>query len=137
MGIYFRFLFSSSQHKPNKTSKTTSPAIALHVPSASTIKTVQKLPSFQSQRDHSTSNKQSSTNQLAPPTVVFHQSDTKKPVSISNKSVDNSKSLWNLDEINKFTREFFKLGTGNTSDYFSRGDHDKSNVHRRQIRLDW
>jgi hypothetical protein len=94
-----------------------SPTIELHVPSASTMKTAQKLPSFQSQHDHSVS----STNQLAPPIVVFHQPDTGKPVSIINKSVDNSKSLWNLDEINRFTRDIFKLNSGNTSD-------DKSSV---------
>ena len=102
----------------------------MHVPSASTIKTAQKLPSFQSQTDHSVSNKQSSTSQLAPPTVVFHQSNTEKPVSIPKKSVDNSKSLFDLDEINKFTREFFKLSRGNASDHFSQGDH-------RRIRLNW
>lgn len=141
MKAYVRFLFSRSQHKQNKIPKmiSPSPTIELHVPSASTMKTAQKLPSFQSQHDHSVSN----TNQLAPPIVVFHQPDTGKPVSIINKSVDNSKSLWNLDEINRFTRDIFKLNSGNTSDddifivFFFQGDHGESNVHHHRIRLDW
>ncbi len=119
-------LFINSKHQQqqsNKNPKASSqvPVISLHVPSGSTIKTVQDIPTFQSKTDQSISNIQSSTNQLIPPTLsssqpsISESSQTyKKQLTLTTESPDDIKSLWDLDEINRFTREICKHSSGNT-----------------------
>lgn len=121
------------------------PMISLHVPSSSTIKTAQKLPTFQSKINQSTSNTQSNStsitttknvNQIIPSAVSFNQkkaitnkikpsivpfikeraSEPSSPTNsehhakssvLNSKLSDNFQSIWDLDEINNFTREIF------------------------------
>jgi len=123
-------VFSNSKHQQqqsNKNPKVASqvPVISLHVPSASTIKTVQEISTFQSKTDQSISNIQSSTNQLIPPTFSSSQPSIsesnattnlpvpKKQLTLTTESPDDIKSLWDLDEINRFTREISKHSSGN------------------------
>jgi hypothetical protein len=124
-----RSLFSGNKQQSNQNltvPKVTSsvPVIALHKDSSSTIKTTQKLPSFQSETDRSVSNKQSNTHQLVSPTLSINRTSIgeshptinsqRKDRILTNKSPDEIESLWDLDEINRFTRETFKLSSGNT-----------------------
>jgi len=93
--------------------------ISLHAPSSSTMQTVQKLPTFKSKLDQSTSDMQSSINQVVPRTLPFNPA-TNSPMQerglhLTTKSPDEFGFGWNLDEINRFTQEIFKRSTNNTS----------------------
>jgi hypothetical protein len=89
------------------------------------LNTTQKLPIFNSKFDQSTSDIQSSTNQIVPPTLPFNPTSAGEPSPIINsqvherglsltiKSPDDFDSVWNLDEINRFTREIFKHSIDN------------------------
>ena len=103
------------------------PHISLHAPSSTSIKTVPKLSTFESKFQQSTSDIQSGTNQIVPPKLPFNPARTGEPNPTTNsqthkgdlnstsKSPDDFESAWNLDDINRFTREIFKQNTGNTS----------------------
>jgi hypothetical protein len=85
---------------------------------------VQKLPTFESKTDQSISNIQSSTNRLIPPILstnetaitesnpITNSQINKKNLTLTSKSPDHSESIWDLDEINRFTREIFKHSSG-------------------------
>ncbi len=91
------------------------------------MNTVQKLPTFKSKRDQSTSDMQSSINQVVRRTLPFNPASTGEPNPATNspmqerglylttKSSDEFGFVWNLDEINRFTQEIFKRNTNNTS----------------------
>ena len=127
------------QLQPNKNLKSlkiipSAPDIKLHGPSSSSIKTAQKLPTFQSKTDQSTSDIQSnatSTNQITSSTLPFNQAGTGEPnstsispvhtmnIPVTIKASDETASVWDLDEINRFTREIFKQNSNNTGDLIS------------------
>jgi len=64
---------------------------------------------------------QSTTNQLVPSTFSSNQAGISEPnptinkndLTLITKTPNDFESLWDLDEINRFTREIFKHSTGN------------------------
>ncbi|CAF3800981.1 unnamed protein product [Rotaria sordida] len=135
--------YHKHQQQPNKNQQNSNilssvPGISLHAPSSSTIKTVQKLPTFESKSHQSISDVQSnsisittlkSSDQIISPTVSFNQSKTgeSSPIKNSNlvnKTADNFESIWDLDEINDFTRNIFE-----------RNSYTKHIIRSNRIRL--
>ncbi|CAF0737376.1 unnamed protein product [Rotaria sordida] len=135
--------YHKHQQQPNKNQQNSNilssvPGISLHAPSSSTIKTVQKLPTFESKSHQSISDVQSnsisittlkSSDQIISPTVSFNQSKTgeSSPIKNSNlvnKTADNFESAWDLDEINNFTRNIFE-----------RNSYTKHIIRSNRIRL--
>lgn len=104
--LQIRFLFSGSK-KPKPTPS--APSVEMHAASDSTIKTAHRLPSYHSQTSHSTAN----PNQLLPPQTRSHRSETNKTVPTILKVVHHHDPLWDLHEINRFTRDIFKFKHGN------------------------
>ncbi|CAF4150962.1 unnamed protein product, partial [Rotaria sp. Silwood2] len=112
----------SNKSQQSLTVASSAPSISLHDPSSSTIKTVQKLPAFESKSNQSISDVQSnpisittvkSTDQIISPTLTFNQpqaneSNPTKNSNLMNKTSDKFELTWNLDEINNFTRNIFK-----------------------------
>ena len=111
----------------------------MHTASDSTIKTAHRLPSYHSQTSHSTAN----PNQLLPPQTKSHRSETNKTVPTPLKVVHDHDPLWDLHEINRFTRDIFKFKHGNilSEIFFSvillQGGHPKSENHPFRVRLIW
>jgi len=93
------------------------PGISLQASSSSTMNTVQKLPTFKSKRDQSTSDMQSSINPASTgePNPATNSPMQERGLHLTTKSPDEFGFGWNLDEINRFTQEIFKRSTNNTS----------------------
>ncbi|CAF4784013.1 unnamed protein product, partial [Rotaria sp. Silwood1] len=133
--------YSKQQQKPNKSQHNSNvPSsmsnVSLDALSSSTIKTVQKLPTFEYQNNDSVSEVQSnsfpittlkSTDQIISPTLSFNQlkideTSSKKNSQINgknsnlnNKTPDNFELTWDLDEINDFTRNMLKHNSNTKS----------------------
>lgn len=92
------------------------PTISVHASSPSTLKSVQKSPTLKPVTHRSISDIQSNTTSVASrksshqtisSTVLINQAKTNKSDALSTKFRDNLESVWDLDEINRFTREMF------------------------------
>lgn len=103
----------------------------MHRTSDSTIKSAQRLPSYHSQTSHTSAN----PNQLLPPhaQAKSHRSETDKTVPVPLKVVHEHDPLWDLHEINRFTRDIFKFKHGTLLP----GGHPKAENHRFRVRLIW
>ncbi|CAM2700904.1 unnamed protein product [Rotaria socialis] len=122
--------YSKQQQKTNENQRISDTNSSLPItlsnsPSITTMKTAQKLPIVNSKSNQSISDIQSnristepqSTNQIISSTLSFHQTQSgesnakinaQKNKQDLSSTINNFESTWDIDEINKFTRDIFK-----------------------------